>query len=119
MFDPDNPSSFCQKPCGLRHDQSANAEENRRCSWVWWCASVTPALWKWRQGNQEFKAILCYSEFELSLGYLRFSPVSTKKKKSMSEKLETTPVSFMPRQALDPVSLLRTSLLSFMTICIY
>lgn len=119
MFDPDNPSSFCQKPYGLRHDQSADAEENRSCRWVWWHASVTPALWKWRQGNQEFKASLCYSEFEVSLGYMRSSPVSTKKKKSMTEKLENIPVSFMPRQALDPVSLLRTTLFSFMTICTY
>lgn len=34
------------------------------------CTPVIPALGKWRQMDQEFKIILCYTEFEAHFEYI-------------------------------------------------
>lgn len=36
-----------------------------------WCTPVIPILGTYRQDDQEFKVIFCYSKFKASLDYMR------------------------------------------------
>jgi hypothetical protein len=62
-------------PCAIIFSSTdpINGSKRKKMSWAWWCMPLIPALWRWRQEDQEFDRDLASKQPKSFLAMLHSS----------------------------------------------